>query len=155
MLLNFIGECIYSQFRDVVMTCSLQLIRNKCILVNFIMLYLPYVELKFLAQASCISCYSCRFVIWFSDNLMAILMQFWQVEVEFSRQRHDGDLQEKNRLSYMLENKVRENLLFDSCTCVFLGAFLYSSMSTLKESTGKGRQHNLSLIHIWRCRRRG
>lgn len=29
-----------------------------------------------------------------------------QLEVEVSRQRHDGDLREKNRLSRMLDNKV-------------------------------------------------
>ena len=29
-----------------------------------------------------------------------------QQEIELSRQRHDGDLKEKNRLSRILENKV-------------------------------------------------
>ena len=35
-----------------------------------------------------------------------------QLEVELSRQRHDGDLKEKNRLACMLDNKVRGNLVF-------------------------------------------
>ena len=35
-----------------------------------------------------------------------------QLEVELSRQCHDGDLREKNRLARMLDNKVRGNLMF-------------------------------------------
>lgn len=35
-----------------------------------------------------------------------VLFDALQLEVELSRQRHDGDLREKNRLTRMLDNKV-------------------------------------------------
>lgn len=44
------------------------------------------------------------FVITF--HLLSYLSSMLQLEIEISRQRHDGDLREKNRLSRMLDNKV-------------------------------------------------
>ncbi len=41
-----------------------------------------------------------------SNILTLILCVALQLEVEVSRQRHDGDLKEKNRMARMLENKV-------------------------------------------------
>ena len=41
-------------------------------------------------------------------------MSALQLETELSRQRHDGDLKEKHRLSRMLENKVNVQYLCDS-----------------------------------------
>lgn len=41
-----------------------------------------------------------------------ILNPVLQLEVELSRQHHDGDLREKNRLARMMDNKVSGNLVF-------------------------------------------
>lgn len=44
-----------------------------------------------------------------SNILTSIVCAALQLEVELSRQHHDGDLKEKNRLARMLENKVSFN----------------------------------------------
>jgi hypothetical protein len=50
-----------------------------------------------------------------------------QLETELSRQRHDGDLKEKYRLSRMLENKVSVQYLCDS-TCHVASYFIQGNM---------------------------
>jgi translation initiation factor 3 subunit A len=65
-------------------------------------------------QEQLVSRIYCSFIVYAVQIHVSTLVIYFclQREIELSKQHHAGDLQEKNRLSRMLEHKVRMLLMF-------------------------------------------